>query len=111
MAKATKTIRQSLKYPPRYVDYFAANQALFNRVVAFYFDCIQAHEGILALNNKQALTALEKLTHATESSPHPVMPLTDLAPDIPAMAETGRHQCGPWFGPRIFFFPQHMAST
>ena len=85
MAKATKTIRQSLKYPPQYADYFAANQALFNRVVAFYFDCIQAHEGILSLKNKQALTALEKLTHATASSPHPVMPLTDLAPDIPAM--------------------------
>src|SRR5215469_2658179 len=85
MAKATKTIRQSLKYPPQYADYFAANQALFNRVVAFYFDCIQAHEGILSLTNKQALTALEKLTHATESNPHPVMPLTDLAPAIPAM--------------------------
>ncbi len=102
MAKATKTIRQSLKYPPQYANYFAANQALFNRVVAFYFDCIQAHEGILSLKNKQALTALEKLTHATASSPHPVMPLTDLA---------CRHQCGPWFGPRIFFFPQNMAST
>jgi hypothetical protein len=85
MAKATKTIRQALHYPPQYAAYFAANQALFNRVVAFYFDCIQAHEGLLSLKNKQALTALEKLTHATESRPHPIMPLTDLAPDIPAM--------------------------
>src|SRR5215469_4997675 len=85
MAKATKTIRQSLSYPSHYADYFAENAALFNRVVAFYFDCLQGHVGILALNNKEALTALEKLTRATEKSPHPIMPLTTLAPDIPAM--------------------------
>ena len=85
MAKATKTIRQALHYPPQYAAYFAANQVLFNRVVAFYFDCIQAHEGILTLKNKEALTALEKLTHATESNPNPIMPLSDLAPAIPAM--------------------------
>jgi putative transposase len=85
MAKATKTIRQALHYPPQYAAYFAANQVLFNRVVAFYFDCIQAHEGLLALKNKGALTALEQLTHTTESNPHPIMPLTDLAPDIPAL--------------------------
>ena len=57
LAKATKTIRQALHYPPQYAAYFAANQVLFNRVVAFYFDCIQAHEGLLALKNKEALTA------------------------------------------------------
>src|SRR5215471_9582155 len=85
MAKATQTIRQSLSYPSHYADYFAENAALFNRVVAFYFACIQAHAGILALNNKEALTALEKLTHATEANPHPIMPLVDTAPDIPAM--------------------------
>jgi len=85
MAKATKTIRQALHYPPHYAAYFAANQVLFNRVVAFYFDCIQAHEGLLSLKNKQALTALEKLTHATAANPHPIMPLSDLAPAIPAM--------------------------
>jgi hypothetical protein len=49
MAKATKTIRQALHYPPQYAAYFAANQVLFNRVVAFYFDCIQAHEGLLTV--------------------------------------------------------------
>jgi len=54
MAKATKTIRQALHYPPQYAAYFAANQVLFNRVVAFYFEVIQAHEGLLALNNKGA---------------------------------------------------------
>jgi transposase len=85
MAKATATIREALCYQPRHAQYFAANQALFNRVVAFYFDCIQAHEGILALNNKEALTALEKLTHATAENPAPIMPLTEIAPDIPAM--------------------------
>src|SRR5260221_5339758 len=85
MAKATATIREALCYQPQHAQYFAANQALFNRVVAFYFDCIQAHEGILALNNKEALTALEKLTHATAERPAPIMPLTEVAPDIPAL--------------------------
>ena len=84
MAKATTTIKQSLNYQPQHTEWFAANQALFNRVVAFYFDCIQAHEGILDLTNKDALTALEKLTHATEKNQSPIMPLTELAPDIPA---------------------------
>src|SRR6266478_6007505 len=85
MAKATATIRESLNYQPQHADCFAANQALFNRVAAFYFDCIQAHEGILDLKTKEALTALEKLTHATEKNPSPLLPLTDIAPDIPAM--------------------------
>ena len=85
MAKATKTIREALQYPPQLAHSFAENQALYNRVVAFYFEVIQAHEGILSLKNKEALTALEKLTHATEKSPHPILPLSDIAADIPAM--------------------------
>jgi hypothetical protein len=85
MAKATTTIRQSLNYQPQHAEWFAANQALFNRVVAFYFEVIQAHEGLLDLTNKGALTALEKLTHATGKHPSPIMPLTRIAPDIPAM--------------------------
>ncbi|WP_201378711.1 zinc ribbon domain-containing protein [Ktedonobacter sp. SOSP1-85] len=85
MAKATKTIRHALQYPPQSAHSFAEHQALYNRVVAFYFEVIQAHEGILSLKNKEALTALEKLTHATEKSPHPILPLSDIAPDIPAM--------------------------
>ena len=84
MAKATMTIRQSLNYQPQCTEYFAANQALFNRVVAFYFDCIQAHEGVLDLANQEALTALEKLTHATSKNRFPLMPDTVIAPDIPA---------------------------
>jgi transposase len=85
MAKATTTIREALRYPPQYAHYFAENAVLFNRVAAFYFSCIQAHEAILALTNKEALTALEKLTHATKANPHPIMPLREIAPDIPAM--------------------------
>jgi hypothetical protein len=57
MAKATKTIRQALHYPPQYAAYFAANQVLFNRVVAFYFEVIQAHEGLLALNNSEKMAS------------------------------------------------------
>ena len=38
------------------------------------------------LSNKEALTALEKLTLvAAESNPHPIMPLSDIQEDIPAM--------------------------
>ena len=84
MAKATKTIRQSLNYQPQHTEWFAANQALFNQVGAFYFAVIQARVGILTLTNKDALTALEKLTHATQKNPSPIMPLREIAPDIPA---------------------------
>jgi putative transposase len=85
MAKATRTIRAALHYQSQHALVFAENAALFNRVVAFYFDCIQAHEGCLALTNKEALTALERLTHATEANPAPIMPLCEIAPDIPAL--------------------------
>src|SRR2546421_7502380 len=85
MAKTTTTIRQSLHYQPHQAAWFAATQALFNRVAAFYFEVIQSHEGVLDLANKEALTALEKLTHATEKNPHPVMPLSEIVEDMPAM--------------------------
>jgi hypothetical protein len=85
MAKATTTIRQSLNYQPQHAAWFAANQALYNRVVSFYFDCIQAHAGSVDLPNREALTALEKLTYATEKNPSPILPLTQIAPDVPAM--------------------------
>ena len=80
MAKATKTIRQVLNYRPDVQEYFAANQSLFNRVASCYFDVIQ-----LDLSNKEALTALEKLTHTTELNPDPVMPLVSIEQDIAAM--------------------------
>jgi putative transposase len=85
MAKATTTIKQVLNYQTEHCAWFAANQALFNRVTAFYFGVIQAHEKVLDLSNKDALTALEILTHATEKHPNPVMPLQEIAKAIPAM--------------------------
>src|SRR5882757_4931124 len=85
MAKATTTIRQVLNYQAKYCAWFAANQALFNRVASFYFEVIQAHEKVLDLSNKEALTVLEKLTHTTETHPHPVMPLSEIGEAIPAM--------------------------
>src|SRR6267143_6154410 len=85
MAKATTTIRQMLNHRPDVQAYFAANQALFNRVASFYFDVIQAHVKVLDLSNKEALTALEKLTHTTKMHPNPVMPLCEIQEDIPAL--------------------------
>src|SRR6266446_5034000 len=85
MAKATTTIKQVLNYQPDHAAWFAANAALFNHVAAFYFEVIQAHAGILDLSTKEALTALERLTHTTHQNPHPVMPLSDILEDIPAM--------------------------
>ncbi len=85
MAKATTTIKQVINYQPDHVAWFAANAALFNHVAAFYFEVIQAHAGILDLSTKEALTALERLTHTTHQNPHPVMPLEDILEDIPAM--------------------------
>jgi putative transposase len=85
MAKATTTIKQVVNYQPDHAVWFAANQVLFNQVAAFYFEVIQAHAGVLDLPAKEALTALERLTHTTHQNPHPVMPLEDIRADIPAM--------------------------
>jgi IS605 OrfB family transposase len=84
-AKSITTIRQVLSYQPHQAAWFAATQALFNAVAAFYFEVIQAHKGVLALPNQEALTALEKLTHATEKNPAPVMPLSTIVGDAPAL--------------------------
>jgi len=85
LAKATTTIKQVLNYHDEHGSWFAANQALFNQVAAFYFGVIQAHEHILDLGSKDALTALETLTHTTQGNPQPVMPLSAIVQDIPAM--------------------------
>src|SRR6266487_1463642 len=86
MAKATKTIKQLLSYKSAHSSYFATTKTLFNQVAAFYFDVIVAHPGILELSSKEALAALETLTHTTKDHPHPVMPLACAIPaDIPAM--------------------------
>ena len=84
MAKATTTIKQVLNYHVDHGAWFAANQALYNQACAFYFGVIQAHEKVLDLSNKEALTVLEKLTHTTQSNPSPVMPLSEIAEDLPA---------------------------
>ncbi|MDQ2906594.1 MAG: transposase [Chloroflexota bacterium] len=85
MAKATITIKHALTYQPQHAAWFASNQVLFNQVVAFYFDVIQAHEKVLERPNTEALTALESLTHTTRKNPDPVMPLSAIFEDIPAM--------------------------
>ncbi len=85
VAKATTTIRQVLNYQPHHAAWFAATQALFNQVAAFYFEVIQAHENVLGLSNKDALTALERLTHITQKNPTPEMPLKEREEHIPAM--------------------------
>jgi hypothetical protein len=54
-AKSTTTIRQVLSYQPQQAAWFAATQALFNQVVAFYFEVIQAHEKLLDLNSELPL--------------------------------------------------------
>jgi hypothetical protein len=69
MAKATTTIKQILTYQPEHAAWFAANQTLFNQVVAFYFEVIAAHEKVLERNSQEALRALEQLTHATNKHP------------------------------------------
>ena len=86
MAKATTTMKQALSYRSVYAAWFAATQTLFNQVAAFYFEVIAAHPAILDLSTKEALTALETLTHTTSGNPHPVMPLAcAITADIPAM--------------------------
>ncbi|HZU00436.1 MAG TPA: transposase [Ktedonobacteraceae bacterium] len=85
MAKATTTIRQVANTArSSHAAWFAATQTLFNQIAAFYFQVIQAHEAVLDLPTKEALTALEKLTHATKKNPHPVMPLAEVAAECPA---------------------------
>src|SRR5713226_5420050 len=85
MAKAITTLRQTLNYQPQHASWFAANQSLFNAVVAFYFEVVQAHALVLDLKTKEALTTLEMLTHATEKNASPIMPLTEIARDVPAL--------------------------
>src|SRR5438046_7949663 len=84
-AKATKTIKQALSYKPQHAALFERTQQLYNVIVAFYFDVIAAHPGILELSSMEALGALEKLTHATKEHPNPIMPLSSVAPNVPAM--------------------------
>ncbi len=85
MSKATKTIRQRLANREHLAEWCATTHTLFNVIAEFYFSVIQAHERVLALSNQDALTALERLTHATHENPDPVMPLAEIAQQVPAM--------------------------
>jgi hypothetical protein len=52
MATAIKTVRQKIQYRPGVSEWFETTQKLFNDLVAFYFEVIQAHPGVLDLNNR-----------------------------------------------------------
>jgi len=85
MASVTKTVKLKLYRRPETDSFFLTTKELFNRVVSFYFEVIQAHEEILEYPNKQALTILEKLTHRTRQNPEPIIPLEQVSGYIPAM--------------------------
>ncbi|GHO56193.1 hypothetical protein KSB_46680 [Ktedonobacter robiniae] len=83
--RSTKTMKQAVLLRSKQANWFHATQTLFNQVASFYFEVIQAHPLILDLSSQEALTALERLTHATKQNPHPVMPLSQIAQELPAM--------------------------
>jgi putative transposase len=84
-AQAIKTLRQPLEHRPSVSEWCATTQALFNQVAAFYWQVLDAHPGVIQLPGKDALTALERLTHATAANPHPAMPLAETASQVPAL--------------------------
>jgi putative transposase len=81
---ATKTARQPLEYRPGLTEWFATTHILFNQVAAFYWQVLDAHPGVLELSSQEALTEVERLTHSTSSNPAPVMPLAEIASQVPA---------------------------
>lgn len=86
MAKAIRTRRDEIIACPGLAHWYAETKALYNRIVAFYFELYQAHPGLLDLDPQAALTQAEKLTHRTKNNPVPLWPLVDAIPaDIPAM--------------------------
>lgn len=82
---STKTMKQAVLVRSEQADWFLATQTLFNQVAAFYFEVIQVHPVVLELSGQEVLTALERLTHTTRGNPHPVMPLSQIAPQLPTM--------------------------
>ena len=86
MAKATTTIRQTLNYRSDVQAYFAANQALFDRVASFYFDVIQAHPARSWISpTRKRSPLLRSSLIPLKSIPNPVIPRTEVQADIPAM--------------------------
>lgn len=86
MAKAIRTRRDEIIARPGLAHWYVETKALYNLIVAFYFELYQAHPGLLDLDRKEALTQAEKLTHRTKNNPTPLWPLVEAIPaDIPAM--------------------------
>lgn len=84
-AHATRTVCQQIEYRPGISEWFGTTQELFNRVAAFYFDVLQAHPGLLDLSSREALSALERLTHRTRGNATPPKPLAEITGNVPAM--------------------------
>jgi transposase len=84
-AQATNTLRQPLEHRPGVSEWLTATQALFNQVAAFYWQVLDAHPAVIELPAKDALTTLERLTHATAAKPYPAMPLAERAAQVPAL--------------------------
>src|SRR5258708_1258544 len=81
--QAMRTIRQHITHRPVVSEWFTTTQHLYNAVVRHFFEVLQAHPGVLDLSEKDALKALERLTHQTKANPNPVMPLSEIAPQLP----------------------------
>lgn len=77
MAKATRTRRDEIVIRPGLEHGYTQTKALYNQVVAFYFELYQAHSGLLDLDQQKALTQAEKLTHRTKKNPNPIWPLDE----------------------------------
>jgi len=85
MSHATKTIRQQLNYRPEIAGWFDETKTLFNQVVAFYFEVIEANPEVLNLDGNGPRDTLERLTHRTKTNPNPTMPLAAIADNLPAL--------------------------
>jgi hypothetical protein len=86
LAKAAKTHRNPIVFRPGLDAWFSQTRALYNRVVAFYFELYEVHPLLLDLSAKEALTKAEQLTHTTARNPHPIWPLVEtIEVNIPAM--------------------------
>lgn len=84
--KVAKTIRQPIEMRPSFDVWYAETKTLYNQVVSFYFDVYQSELFLLDMGAKDALTAIEKLTHRTVQNPNPLIPLdVAIVADIPSM--------------------------
>ena len=98
MAKATTTIRESLNYQSQHADSFAANQALFNRVVAFYFEVIQAHAKACSdlIHKRSPHRPGERLPMRRSKNVRSCDATHGDCAGYPGDVSPGCHQCGAW---------------